>query len=430
MPIIEVDHVTKEFQLGELEGAKAVLRNRWRRLRGLPVEHRPLFKALDDINISVEQGEVLGLIGHNGAGKSTLLKLLAGVSQPTSGRIAVRGRIAPLIEVSAGFVAQLTGRENVYLNGAILGMTKKDIDRRFDEIVDFAEVEEFIDTPVKRYSSGMKVKLAFAVATSIESEILIVDEVLAVGDLAFQRKCFDRMQSIIRNEGRTVFLVSHNIRHVERLCSRVIMLNHGKVVMDGAPRDVCDSFYESMNKSSARKAALATTATSRVIASGEAQVVSVEILGDDDLVKQEITSGDPLKIRVRFRLSKPIDGCEFHIGTHTTDFFYLTGGSSIIAGLRPDLEPGVHEVSQRIDSFPSKPGNYCIRFAMLDGKGRVVFHGENLRVFRVRPKHSESLQDELRIFDLPMQWSVSRDIERTTQETTDTIPTTEFAGDH
>ena len=192
MPIIQVDHVTKEYRLGALQGLKQTLLNTGARLMGRKVAERPLFKALDDVSFSVEQGEVVGIIGHNGAGKSTLLKMLAKISTPTRGSIKVNGRIAPLIEVGAGFVPDFTGRENVYLNGAILGMARQEIDKKFDEIVDFAEMAEFIDTPVKRYSSGMQVKLAFAVATSIESEILIVDEVLAVGDLAFQRKCFDR----------------------------------------------------------------------------------------------------------------------------------------------------------------------------------------------------------------------------------------------
>ena len=214
MPIIEIDHLTKEYRLGAMQGFKETLLNTTSRLTGKKLLERPLFKALDDINFCIEQGEVVGIIGHNGAGKSTLLKMLAKITTPTHGSIKVRGRIAPLIEVGAGFVPDFTGRENVYLNGAILGMSRREIDRKFDEIVDFAEMAEFIDTPVKRYSSGMQVKLAFAVATSIESEILIVDEVLAVGDLAFQRKCFDRMEDVIREvqskilfqHGRAIYL--------------------------------------------------------------------------------------------------------------------------------------------------------------------------------------------------------------------------------
>jgi len=176
MPVIEVSHLTKEYRLGAMQGLKQTLLNTAARLFGKKVEERPLFKALDDVSFSIEQGEVVGIIGHNGAGKSTLLKMLAKISTPTRGSVKVDGRIAPLIEVGAGFVPDFTGRENVYLNGAILGMSKQEIEKKFDEIVDFAEMAEFIDTPVKRYSSGMQVKLAFAVATSMDSEILIVSE--------------------------------------------------------------------------------------------------------------------------------------------------------------------------------------------------------------------------------------------------------------
>lgn len=407
MPIIEVDHVTKEYQLGQLVSLRQTLQNGWCRLTGRPVSPRQPFKALNDVSVSVEAGEVLGIIGHNGAGKSTLLKILAGISKATTGRVNVRGRVAPLIEVGAGLVPELTGRENIYLNGTILGMSRDEIKKKFDQIVAFAELEEFVDTPVKRYSSGMKVRLGFSIATAVRAEILIVDEVLAVGDLAFQRKCFDQMQSIIRDEGSTVLLVSHNIRHVERLCTRVLMLNHGVVAMDGTPRAVCDAFYETINRSASKNAAAPVSSTARLITSGEAEVIGVDLIGPNHQEIGEIRSGEPLEIRVRFKLHKPIEGCEFHIGTHTTDFFYLTGGSSVIAGVQPNLVTGIHEVTQRIEAYPAKPGNYCVRFALLDGHGRVVFHGENLRVFRVRATGSESLQDELRTFDFPMRWTVS-----------------------
>lgn len=179
MPIIEVEHVTKEYRLGQLTSLKQSALNSLNRLTGRPVEQHKPFKALDDVSFTVEHCEVLGIIGHNGAGKSTLLKLLANISQPTRGRITVKGKVAPLIEVGAGLFGDLTGRENIYLNGAILGIPKAEIRRKFDEIVAFAELEQFIDTPIKRYSSGMQVRLGFAVATSVESDILIVDEVLA-----------------------------------------------------------------------------------------------------------------------------------------------------------------------------------------------------------------------------------------------------------
>ena len=206
MPILEVDRLTKEYRLGAMQKLKQILLNSAARLTGKKVEECPLFKALDDVSFALKQGKVVGSIGHNSADKITFLKMLPKISTPTRGAVRVNGRIAPLIEVDAGFGPDFTGRQNVYLNGAILGMSRREIDGKFEEIVEFAEMAEFIDTPVKRYSSGMQIKLAFAVATSIDSEILIVDEVLVVGDLALQRKCFDRMERLILKEGRTVVL--------------------------------------------------------------------------------------------------------------------------------------------------------------------------------------------------------------------------------
>ncbi len=216
MSVITVSHVTKEFRLGQIHNVRDSVVRAFARLRGKTPSTKVPFKALDDVNFSIEHGEVLGIIGANGAGKSTILKLLARISMPTSGRISVGGKIAPLIEVGAGLISDLTGRENVYLNGIILGMPYSQIKSKFDEIVAFAELEEFIDTPIKRYSSGMAVRLGFSIATCVDAEILIVDEVLAVGDLAFQRKCFDRMEDMIKRQKKTVLLVSHNMRQIER----------------------------------------------------------------------------------------------------------------------------------------------------------------------------------------------------------------------
>ncbi len=197
--------------------------------------------ALRAVGFTLERGEVLGIVGRNGAGKSTLLKILTRITPPTRGRVEIRGRVASLLEVGTGFHRELTGRENVYLNGTVLGMTKKEVDRKFDEIVDFSGVEKFLDTPVKRYSSGMSVRLAFAVAAHLEPEILIVDEVLAVGDAAFQKKCINKMQDVGKS-GRTILFVSHNMPAVKMLCTRAILLNEGRVVLDGTPHDVVSTY--------------------------------------------------------------------------------------------------------------------------------------------------------------------------------------------
>ncbi len=244
--IIKVDHVSKQYRLGTIGGGtlKGDLQSAWARWCGREDPNEQIgqaarggnarFLALDDVSFEVKKGEALGIIGHNGAGKSTLLKLLSRVTAPTKGTICYNGRIASMLEVGTGFHPELTGRENVYLNGAILGMTKTEIDRKFDQIVSFAEMEQFIDTPVKRYSSGMYVKLAFAVAAHLDSEILVMDEVLAVGDMKFQQKCLGRMGDAANQEGRTVLYVSHNMNTIRQICTRCIVLDHGRVAFDGA----------------------------------------------------------------------------------------------------------------------------------------------------------------------------------------------------
>src|SRR5207244_3345082 len=202
------------------------------------------FWALKDVSFEVRQGEVIGIIGRNGAGKSTLLKILSRITDPTEGRVTINGRVASLLEVGTGFHPELTGRENIYLNGAILGMTRAEIGRKFDEIVAFAEVEKFLDTPVKRYSSGMYVRLAFAVAAHLEPEILVVDEVLAVGDAEFQKKCLGKM-STVASGGRTVLFVSHNLTAIESLCHSCIALQRGRIFTRGSPTDVLDKYLGS-----------------------------------------------------------------------------------------------------------------------------------------------------------------------------------------
>lgn len=246
LPIIEVEDIIKEYRLGAIGGQtlNAEIQSAIARMRGkedpnvrldakIPTKKNERFRALDGVSFSVQPGEAVGIIGHNGAGKSTLLKLISRVTAPTEGEIRLRGRVASMLEVGTGFHPELTGRENVYLNGAILGMTKAEIDRKFDEIVEFAEMSQFIDTPVKRYSSGMYVKLAFSVAAHLDSEIMIMDEVLAVGDAKFQNKCLGKMGDEANSNNRTILYVSHNMSTIQRLCSRVIVLDHGRIIYDG-----------------------------------------------------------------------------------------------------------------------------------------------------------------------------------------------------
>jgi ABC-type polysaccharide/polyol phosphate transport system ATPase subunit len=403
MPIIEVDHLTKEYRLGAMQSLKQTLLNTGARLAGKHVPERPLFKALDDVSFTIEPGEVVGIIGHNGAGKSTLLKMLAGISTPTRGSIKVNGRIAPLIEVGAGFIPDFTGRENVYLNGSILGLSRQEIDRKFDEIVAFAEMEEFIDTPVKRYSSGMQVKLAFAVATSIEAEILIVDEVLAVGDLAFQRKCFDRMGDVIRGQGKTVLLVSHNIRQVERLCNRVILLDHGKKLLDGDSYTVCNKFVN--------------LATERVIENQggviprehaiteDLDLINIELSSEGKEVGEDVECLKPLTLTLTINVKHPLERVAIYFGIHTTDFFYLTNNNTGY-DLR-DFAVGLHTITLTYRSLTLLPGVYSILLWIGTPEGKVSFYVENLRRFRVYSHEFEiSRQCDQAIFYIEGDWNM------------------------
>jgi ABC-type polysaccharide/polyol phosphate transport system ATPase subunit len=404
MPIIEINHVSKEYRLGTLPSLKDSAHNVVRRLRGQPAIKRTPFKALDDMAFTIDEGEVVGIIGNNGAGKSTLLKLLANVTTPTNGSIAVRGKVAPLIEVGAGLVPDLTGRENVFLNATILGISRADIARKFDEIVGFSELEDFIDTPIKRYSSGMKIRLAFAIATSVDAEILIIDEVLAVGDLAFQRKCFERMEHLIKGRGSTVLIVSHNIRQIERMCSRVLLLDHGKVSADGLPLEIADLFYRRSNEKIDADHKKAQQGKVHKYSSGEIELLSVELLNDQGQRTDSLPSGGTLRVRVKFNVNQTLQRAEIVVGTHTTDFFYLSASSTALIEDRPDLDVGTHEVEYIVPSFPLVAGTYCVRFAIFDQHQRKVFTGETLKIFTVLPTALEIRDAPMRRLYLPTQW--------------------------
>ena len=267
MLALKAENISKQYRLGQVGTGTLThdLNRFYHKIRGKEDPYLKIGEANDrtskgssdyvwslrDINFEIEQGDAVGIIGRNGAGKSTLLKILSKVTQPTTGKIYTQGRIASLLEVGTGFHPEMTGRENIFLNGAILGMTKKEIKRKFDEIVDFSGVERYIDTPVKRYSSGMYVRLAFAVAAHLESEILIVDEVLAVGDAEFQKKCLGKMNDVTKGEGRTILFVSHNLTAIKELCSSGILLDQGKCVFNGGIEEAVIEYQKSsLTKSS------------------------------------------------------------------------------------------------------------------------------------------------------------------------------------
>jgi ABC-type polysaccharide/polyol phosphate transport system ATPase subunit len=406
MPIIEVKHLTKEYDLGAVTSIKDSLRHTLAKLQGKDTWQRERFKALDDVNFSIEEGEVVGIIVHNGAGKSTLLKHLANITKPTRGEVIVRGSIAPLIEVGAGVNPELTGRENIFLNGAILGIPKKIIQSKLDEIIEFSELEQFIDTPVKRYSSGMTVKLGFSIATSMDADILIIDEVLAVGDLAFQQKCIERMEGLIKHQGRTVLIVGHNIRQLERICTRIMLMDHGRISNDGTPRDICGLFFkEAQDRTFARHTHTKGIITPQ-IGTEIIQVRKIEILND---LGREQTGTDlhkPLTVRVTFSCTQVIERPEIVVGLHTSDFVHILSVSNALPNIRPTLNPGNHQVTCRLSDIPLRPFTYSLRVAFLDQYRQKLWYAENITQVLISPgKYDITLLPEVGLIDTPAKWT-------------------------
>jgi lipopolysaccharide transport system ATP-binding protein len=327
--VISVENVTKTYRLGQIGGGtlKEDVSRWWAKMRGRPdpflkigEEHHARkmgeqFWALNDVSFQVRQGEVLGVIGRNGAGKSTLLKILSQVTTPTSGQIKLKGRIASLLEVGTGFHPELTGRENVFLNGAILGMTKAEIRKKFDEIVAFSGIEEFIDTPVKRYSSGMYVRLAFAVAAHLEPEILIVDEVLAVGDADFQKKCMGKMQDVSKN-GRTILFVSHNMAAVGKLCDRCILMNAGQVQFSGPTSDVLSHYLKIGEQSNGFRI---WDKSDNPAQNTPLEIQGLKILDPDGVITGHVDIRKSFTIEIEYRILKTLPQFRIALRVITTD---------------------------------------------------------------------------------------------------------------
>ncbi len=346
---IVVSALGKEYRRGEVTGAfqyealrdqiSDAGRSLMRSLRGAPetVRPSPKFWALSKVTFEVPRGQVVGIIGRNGAGKSTLLKILARITRPTEGYADLYGRIGSLLEVGTGFHPELTGRENIYLNGAILGMRRAEIARSFDAIVDFSGVAAFLDTPVKRYSSGMYVRLAFAVAAHLETEILLVDEVLAVGDAEFQRKCLGKMQTVVR-EGRTVLFVSHNMAAVKSLCQRAVLLDGGRVLRDGPVDEVVDAYLSSATPI-AEDGRISDDAPRA--GSGGARFRRVMVSAGDGRQGPEIYMGEPLRLSLELDVDTPIPDAVIEVGLSTLDGTRVASMFSVDEGRTPtELTPG------------------------------------------------------------------------------------------
>lgn len=370
--MLKIDNVSKMYKLGQIGGT--TLRDELQRLSakmcggedptrkiGTKDYNRgETFFALNGVSLEVKKGERVGIIGHNGAGKSTLLKLISRVTAPTGGKISMNGRVASMLEVGTGFHPELTGRENIYMNGAILGMTKKEIDAKMEDIIDFSECRQFIDTPVKRYSSGMYVKLAFSVAAHLDSEIMIMDEVLAVGDMNFQQKCLQKMKNVAVNDGRTILYVSHNMSTIRQLCNRCIVLNHGKVIFDGDVEKAISYYISNHDEQRLNYYDLAKV---RHDAS-----IQGECLMTDLFVEQnEILCGEKLEFKLHISSDKEydyallriilLDASGGPIGMAYTESFHLDIGNNIIAF--------------RLDTTIIVEGNFSTNIVLIDYNNEI-----------------------------------------------------------
>lgn len=368
------------------------------------------FWALRDLNFEIQRGEVVGIIGRNGAGKSTLLKILSRITEPTTGRITLRGRIASLLEVGTGFHPELSGRENIYLNGAILGMSKGEIKSKFDEIVAFAEVEKFLDTPVKHYSSGMYVRLAFAVAAHLEPEILVVDEVLAVGDAEFQRKCLGKMQDVA-GQGRTVLFVSHNLPMVQRLCSSGVVLREGRVIRRSSVEDCIGSYLEAGQQSASFSANLQSVPQS---SEDGFKFLSIGITDAVGKPVEHLTVGQDCHVELQFECSRAHRELVLGFAVRTSDEFPLFATHNNDFGESYSVQPGSYAVRMHLNPNFLKATRYSISIGAISS-GSAICHITSALVVDVNPVSSDGLRqvdERIGALFIPMKWGSPRRVEQ------------------
>jgi len=413
-PTIRVENLAKQYQLGMRqrnvsfrEMVMDTLTSPWQRFRRLSgkVGEQETFWALDDVSFDVHEGEVVGVIGSNGAGKSTLLKILSEITEPTRGSITLDGRVASLLEVGTGFHPELTGRENIFLNGAILGMSRREIRDKFEAIVEFAEVSHFLDTPVKRYSSGMYVRLAFSVAAHLDPEILVVDEVLAVGDHAFQRKCLGKMHRVARS-GRTVLFVSHNMATIQNLCTRCLLLSNGRLVDDCDPEQAVAQYCSTVTASSQCPVAKRDDRSG----SGRARIVHIACLDADGLPVTAVPMNEDwtLEIDVEFqeRIRRPHLGLIVGTSTGQRIARFLTSESH---GDLPSLQGRVR-FRCRASSLNLVPGQYQITCGVSDDRRENLDRVEAALLIEVIPADVSGTgrvtDSKMAICHFPARWEI------------------------
>jgi lipopolysaccharide transport system ATP-binding protein len=388
--IIEVTNLSKKYKYGELQPYYTLrdsvvdmirsLINSFRKNKPEKNAEKDVFWALKNVSFKINQGEAVGIIGPNGAGKSTILKILSRITPPTEGRAVLTGRIGSLLEVGTGFQQELTGRENIYLNGAILGMKKTEIDKKFDEIVEFSGIGKFLDTPVKHYSSGMYMRLAFAVAAHLDSEILIVDEVLAVGDGEFQKKCLGKMNNIVKNENRTILFVSHNLDAVKELCTRCILVSNGKIQMDGPTQSVIDLYNETVKQ----EHSLPLLKRKDRKGNGKIKVSGIVIRNSHGEITNHLTSGEDVEIEIRMDvLDRSIKEINLSLGVDsmaTRNRIAFIGNKIISKKILVEKHPSIRI---KIKGMPFLSGDYTLT-VFIDSYGDVLDWVNNASTFSIK----------------------------------------------
>jgi lipopolysaccharide transport system ATP-binding protein len=380
-PVIELDHIAVRYRVPQerIPSLKEYA-IRWLK-RQMRYQH---FWALDDVSVSIQPGEVFGIIGPNGAGKSTLLKVVARVLRPTRGRVRIRGRVAPLLELGAGFNHELTGRENILLNGTILGFPKKDIESRFDRIVEFSGLGDFIDAPLRTYSSGMIARLGFAVATDVRPGILIVDEILGVGDAAFQKKSFERILEF-QAQGTTILLVSHALERVSEMCSRAIWLENGKVVFEGSAKSAVNQYlFFDTEQESKNLVALKRKKEIRRRGNRKIDIYQVQILNSNEEEQFIFETGDTVLVRMSYRTQEPVQEPIFGVAIHRQDGVHITGPNTQFSGQIIPIADGEGIVQFKIPYLPLLDGLYHFSVAATNRNDTAIFdYHDRAYTFRI-----------------------------------------------
>jgi ABC-type polysaccharide/polyol phosphate transport system ATPase subunit len=389
---IKFDKVSKRYRVRKDSEAEPSRNPILRKIQGL---RRPAqdFWALTDVSFEVERGETLGIIGHNGAGKSTILKLLANITSPTKGEIMINGRLSALIEVGSGFHPELTGRENIYLNGSILGMSRREITEKLDSIVEFAGISQFLDTPVKRFSSGMYVRLGFSIAAHLDPDILLLDEVLAVGDSAFQAKCLQRIGEL-KNAGTTIVFISHDLGAVERVCDRVVLMKNGKILTVGPARNVIDTYEKDSVRSSGGIEAFG------IDGNKSAEIKLLTFRGIDGQDQPIFRTGEPLIARIEFRAHESIQDAVFEIIFHSPDGKIQCEFSS--RNEKVELKPGYGHIDFTCPEVGLKPGIYYTDVSVKNRFGLESIHVQ-FRSLTLRVDPGKEIQGT---FYMPHHWTI------------------------